>query len=309
MSADHHPLVIIGSGPAGMTAAIYASRAELSPLVIAGTAWGGQLMLTTEVDNFPGFPKGITGPELMQQMRLQAERFGTVFVDTNVTAVDFSKRPFIVSTDTATYTADCVIVATGASALWLDLPSEQRLRGKGVSACATCDGFFFKDKNVAVVGGGDAAMEEATFLTKFARSVTLIVRKPSVKASAIMLERANKDPKITFRYNTVVDEVIGEAAVTGLKITDTARGNSETLPVDGVFVAIGHKPDTAIFADKLELDRKGYLVVHEVTRTSVEGVFACGDVQDYRYRQAISAAGSGCMAAIDAEKYLHAAHV
>lgn len=308
MSTGHHALIIIGSGPAGITAAIYASRANLKPLVIAGASWGGQLMTTSEVDNYPGFPNGVTGPELMQRMRDQAERFETTFIDANVVSVDFSKRPYSLATDSARFTADAVIVATGASALWLDLPSEQRLRGKGVSACATCDGFFFKNKDVAVVGGGDAAMEEATFLTKFAKSVTVLVRKSEVRASRIMLDRANKDPKITFRYNTVVDEVLGDATVHGLTITDKEKGMTETLAVQGLFVAIGHKPDTAIFSDQLELDKKGYLVVHEVTRTSVEGVFACGDVQDFRYRQAISAAGSGCMAAIDAEKYLHTAH-
>ncbi len=303
--ADHRNVIIIGSGPAGLTAAVYIGRAGLSPLVIAGATWGGQLMLTTEVDNFPGFSKGITGPELMAEMRAQAERFGTSIVDGNVTSVDFSKQPFTVRTDDAAYTADCVIVATGASALWLGLESEQRLRGKGVSACATCDGFFFKDKDIAVVGGGDAAMEEATFLTKFAKSVTVLVRKDVVKASEAMLVRAKADPKITFKFNSSVTEVLGETSVSGLKVHDAVSGADETLSVQGLFIAVGHKPDTDIFRGHLDLDVKGYLKVTNVTNTSVSGVFACGDVQDFRYRQAITAAGSGCMAAIDAEKYLH----
>ncbi len=302
---NHRKLIIIGSGPAGLTAAIYASRAELAPLVIAGIEWGGQLMRTSDVDNYPGFQKGITGPELMTNMRAQAERFGTTFIDLQATAVDFSKRPFSVATSDATYTADAVIVATGASALWLGLPSEQRLRGKGVSACATCDGFFFKGKDVAVVGGGDAAMEEALFLTKFASSVTVLVRKPEVRASVIMLERVKQNPKISIRYETVIKDVLGESSVTGVRVQNVADGNESTIPVSGLFVAIGHRPDTDVFKGTLELDVKGYLVVKNVTNTSVPGVFACGDVQDYRYRQAVTAAGSGCMAAIDAEKYLH----
>lgn len=302
---NHRKLIIIGSGPAGLTAAIYASRAELAPLVIAGSEWGGQLMRTSDVDNYPGFQKGITGPELMANMRAQAERFGTSFVDLQADAVDFSKRPFTVETAETKYTADTVIVATGASALWLDLPSEQRLRGKGVSACATCDGFFFKGKDVAVVGGGDAAMEEALFLTKFASSVTVLVRKPEVRASVIMLERVRQNPKITVMYSTVIKEVLGDASVTGLKVQNVASGNESTMNVSGLFVAIGHRPDTDLFKGQLELDAKKYLVVRNVTNTSVPGVFACGDVQDYRYRQAVTAAGSGCMAAIDAEKFLH----
>lgn len=303
--AEHRNVIIIGSGPAGLTAAVYTARAGLTPLVIAGATWGGQLMLTTEVDNFPGFSKGITGPELMANMRAQAERFDTTIIDVNVTSVDFSKKPFSVKTDDIAYTADCVIVATGASALWLGLESEKRLRGKGVTACATCDGFFFKDKDVAVVGGGDAAMEEATYLTQFVKSVTVIVRKPAVRASEAMLERAKADPKIIFRFNTTVNEVLGDVSVNGLKIHDSATGKDEILPVQGLFVAVGHKPDTDMFKGQLDLDEKGYLKVTDVTNTSVPGVFACGDVQDHRYRQAITAAGSGCMAAIDAEKYLH----
>lgn len=301
----HHKLIIIGSGPAGLTAAIYAARAELSPFLIAGFSWGGQLMLTSDIENFPGFSKGITGPELMAEMRAQAERFGTTVVDADATSVDFSKRPFMVSTRDMTYGAECVIMATGASALWLGLPSEQRLRGKGVSACATCDGFFFKGKDVAVVGGGDAAMEEATFLTKFAASVTVLVRKQAVRASRYMLERAEKDPKISFRYETVVTDVVGDSSVMGVRIRNTAKGTEEVLPVRGVFIAIGHKPDTGIVNGQLALDTQGYIVVKNLTATSVPGVFACGDVQDHRYRQAVSAAGSGCMAAMDAEKFLH----
>lgn len=301
----HRKVIIIGSGPAGLTAAIYASRAELSPLVITGQEWGGQLMRTSDVDNFPGFAKGITGPDLMSQMRAQAERFGTEFVDLNASAVDFSKQPFVVETSEARYTADAVIVATGASALWLGLPSEQRLRGKGVSACATCDGFFFKGKDVAVVGGGDAAMEEALFLTKFASSVTVLVRKPEVRASKIMFERVRAHPNISIRYQTVVQEVLGDTSVTGLRVQNIEDGTDSVMKIRGLFVAIGHRPDTDLFQGQLELDKKGYLVVRDVTRTSVPGVFACGDVQDYRYRQAVTAAGSGCMAAIDAEKYLH----
>lgn len=292
-----------------MTAAIYASRAQLQPLVISGLEAGGQLMLTTDVGNYPGFSQDILGPDLMKAMHDQALRFGTEIVDKDATAVDFLKRPFSVTVNGGDrYTADCVIVATGASTMWLGLPSEQRLRGKGVSSCATCDGFFFKGKDVAVVGGGDTAMEDATFLTKFANSVTLLVRKENARASKIMLERAAHNQKITFRYNTAVTEVLGETSVTGVRIKDsTPRAErAETLNVQGLFVAIGHTPNTKIFQGQLDLDAKGYVVVKNHTRTSVEGVFAGGDVQDYRYRQAVTAAGSGCMAALDAEKFLHA---
>ncbi|MBI5404683.1 MAG: thioredoxin-disulfide reductase [Candidatus Kerfeldbacteria bacterium] len=305
METQHRKLIIIGSGPAGLTAAIYSARAELSPLVITGSQWGGQLMWTTEVENFPGFPKGIMGPQLMQEMRDQAARFGTEFVDNDVSAVDFSAKPFKLTTPAGQYTADCVIIATGASAIWLGLESEQRLRGKGVSACATCDGFFFKDKDVAVVGGGDSAMEEATFLTKFCKSVTILVRGPEVRASKYMLERAKADPKITFRFNTSVAEVLGENSVTGLKLVNAETKASDTIAVQGLFLAIGHKPDTEIFAGQIELGKKNYIAVRDLTKTSVEGVFTAGDVHDYRYRQAVTAAGSGCMAALDAEKYLH----
>ncbi len=291
-----------------MTAAIYASRAQLQPLVIAGLEAGGQLMLTTDVGNYPGFVNDILGPELMQSMRQQALRFGTGIIDKDATSVDFSKRPFAVTVNGGDqYTADCVIVSTGASTMWLGLPSEQRLRGKGVSSCATCDGFFFKGKDVAVIGGGDTAMEDATFLTKFANSVTILVRRAEARASKIMLERAQQNQKIAFRYNTVVTEVLGQTSVTGVRVKDSTPGteHQETLNVQGLFVAIGHQPNTKIFQGQLELDAKGYLVVKNHTRTSVEGVFAGGDVQDYRYRQAVTAAGSGCMAALDAEKFLH----
>lgn len=309
MTDNHRKLIIIGSGPAGLTAAIYASRAQLQPLVISGLEAGGQLMLTTDVGNYPGFSQDILGPDLMKAMRDQALRFGTEIVDKDATAVDFLKRPFSVTVNGGDrYTADCVIVATGASTMWLGLPSEQRLRGKGVSSCATCDGFFFKGKDVAVVGGGDTAMEDATFLTKFANSVTLLVRKENARASKIMLERAAHNQKITFRYNTAVTEVMGETSVTGVRIKDSTPGaeREETLKVQGLFVAIGHTPNTKIFQGQLDLDAKGYVAVKNHTRTSVEGVFAGGDVQDYRYRQAVTAAGSGCMAALDAEKFLHA---
>ncbi len=305
----HRKVLIIGSGPAGLTAAIYTSRAQFNPLVLGGLEAGGQLMLTTDVGNYPGFSQDILGPDLMKAMRDQAFRFGTEMVDKDATAVDFSKRPFSVTVNGGDrYTADCVIVATGASTIWLGLPSEQRLRGKGVSSCATCDGFFFKGKDVVVVGGGDTAMEDATFLTKFANSVTILVRRAEARASKIMLERAQRNPKITFRYHTVVTEVLGETSVTGVRVKDfSAEGEKEeVLNVQGLFVAIGHKPNTGMFQGQLELDRKGYLVVKNYTMTNVPGVFACGDVQDYRYRQAVTAAGSGCMAALDAEAFLHA---
>jgi thioredoxin reductase (NADPH) len=298
-------LAIIGSGPAGLTAAIYASRAELKPVVISGVPAGGQLMLTTDVDNFPGFPEGIQGPELMDRMRAQAVRFGTQFIDANVTKVDFSRRPFHVEMGLAgTMVADAVIVATGANARWLDLPSEQKLRGHGVSACATCDGFFFKSKALAVVGGGDSAMEEATFLTRFASKVTIIHRGDKLRASVIMQRRAQMNPKIEFRMGTIVEEVLGTESVEGLRLKEIASGQTSTLAVGGLFLAIGHDPAVEVFRGQLELDPKGYIVTHEHTRTNVEGVFAAGDVFDHRYKQAVSAAGLGCMAALDAEKFL-----
>lgn len=298
-------VAIVGSGPAGLTAALYAARAELNPLVISGVPAGGQLLITTEVENYPGFPEGIQGPELIDRMRRQAARFGAEFVDDNVTRVDFSARPFVLETGTyGTVLADAVIVATGANARWLDLPSEKRFQGHGVSACATCDGFFFKGKELAVVGGGDTAMEEALFLTNFATHVTIVHRRDQFRASPIMLERARAHPKISFLLDSVVEEVLGRDAVEGLRVKNARSGASTNLKVGGLFIAIGHVPATEVFRGALDLDADGYLKVHAETRTSVEGVFAAGDVHDRRYRQAVSAAGSGCMAAIDAERWL-----
>ncbi|HEV2317670.1 MAG TPA: thioredoxin-disulfide reductase [Thermoplasmata archaeon] len=307
----HVRLAIVGSGPAGLTAAIYASRAELHPLVIGGVPSGGQLMLTTDVENYPGFPDGILGPELIEKMREQAKRFGTEFLDTNLTAVDLHHRPFRLTVGAeGVVEADALIVATGANARWLDLPSEQKLRGHGVSACATCDGFFFKGVEIAVVGGGDTAMEEANFLTKFASHVTVIHRGPKLRASMIMQERARSNPKISFEFDTVVEEVLGQEKVEGLKLRHLPTGRLTTRPVGGLFLAIGHSPSTEVFRGQLELDPKGYLVCHGNTRTNVEGVFGAGDAHDHRYRQAVTAAGLGCMAALDAERFLaeHPAH-
>lgn len=305
MSENEHKVIIIGSGPAGLTAAIYAARAELKPLVIAGLNPGGQLMQTTEVENFPGFPKGIMGPDLMTGMMEQAKRFGGEIASENVVSVDFSARPFTVKTDAAEYKTKSVIIATGAEANWLNLDSEQKLRGKGVSACATCDGFFFKDKAVAVIGGGDSAMEEAVFLTKFASQVTIVHRRDEFKASKVMLKRAQDNPKISFVTNVQVLEVLGENAVEGLKLKDNQTGEEKTLVVQGMFLAIGHTPATKAFkAAGIETDEKGYIQISNQTKTNVEGVFVAGDVADHRYRQAVSAAGAGCMAALDAEKYL-----
>jgi len=298
-------LAILGSGPAGLTAALYAARGELKPLVISGVPAGGQLLITTDVENYPGFPEGIQGPELVDRMRRQAARFGAEFVDDNVSRVDLSRRPFVLETGSnGTIVADAVIVATGANARWLDLPSESRLKGHGVSACATCDGFFFKGKELAVIGGGDTAMEEALFLTNFATHVTIIHRRDSFRASTIMLGRARTHPKISFLVDSVVEEVVGGETVEGLRIKNLKTGARQQLSVGGLFVAIGHVPATEVFRGALELDTEGYVKVHGETRTSVEGVFAAGDVHDRRYRQAVSAAGSGCMAAIDAERWL-----
>ena len=298
-------VAIVGSGPAGLTAALYAARANLAPLVISGVPAGGQLTLTTEVENFPGFPEGIQGPELIEKMRAQAERFGTEFLDANVTRVDFTHRPFLLEAGlSGSVRADAVILATGANARWLNLPSEQKLRGHGVSACATCDGFFFKGKELACIGGGDSAMEEATFLTKFATRVTIVHRRGEFRASPIMLERARANPKIAFVTDTEVVEVLGENGVEGLRLRHRPTGALSELKIQGLFLAIGHDPATEVLRGAVELDPKGFIKTHEITRTNVEGVFAAGDVYDHRYRQAITAAGLGCMAALDAERWL-----
>jgi thioredoxin reductase (NADPH) len=300
-------LIIIGSGPAGYSAAIYAARANLKPLMFAGDEIGGQLMTTTEVENFPGFPDGILGPDLMVAMRKQSERFGTEIVDERVEAVDLSARPLKVTVKGTEYTANAIIISTGASAKRLGIDSEKALYGHGVSACATCDGFFFKEKKVAVVGGGDAAMEEATFLTKFAKEVVVLVRSGSLRASPIMADRAMQNPKISFRYNTSVQEVLGVEAkkLTGLRLVDAATKAVEDVPFDGMFVAIGHTPNSAIFKGQLHMDDMGYIETQPNTSlTSVLGVFAAGDIQDHRYRQAVTAVGSGCMAALDAQRFL-----
>lgn len=302
-------VIIIGSGPAGYTAALYAARANLSPLLFSGAEPGGQLTTTTDVENYPGFPKGIQGPELVLAMREQAERFGTRVLDDAVTAVDFSQRPFTVTSPSGTYQAQTIIIATGASAKRLGIESEKALYGKGVSACATCDGFFFKNKKVIVVGGGDSAMEEATFLTRFASQVTVVHRRAELRASKIMQERARKNPKIDFVWNSAIEEILGADVghVTGVKIKNIETGDVSERSIDGVFAAIGHEPNTKLFAGQIELDAKGYIVTKPgSSATSVPGVFAGGDVMDARYRQAVTAAGTGCMAAIDAEKFIEA---
>jgi thioredoxin reductase (NADPH) len=297
-------VIVVGSGPAGLTAAIYAARANLEPIVLAGSAPGGQLMITSDVENYPGFPMGIQGPELMAAFREQAERFGSEIVDVDIDRVDFSARPFRLWARGTEYKAEAVIVATGASALWLGLESETRMRGRGVSACATCDGFFFKDKEIAVVGGGDTALEEATFLTRFASKVHLLHRRDQFRASKIMLDRAVAHPKIEIHPNTEVDEVLGASKVSGLRLRDTVTGETREMPMEGLFIAIGYRPNTEVFRDWLEVDEKGYLVVHDETGSKIEGVFIAGDVHDHRYRQAVTAAGDGCRAAIDAERWL-----
>jgi thioredoxin reductase (NADPH) len=297
-------VIILGSGSAGLTAAIYAARAQLMPLVIAGAQRGGQLTLTTDVENYPGFVEGIQGPDLMETMRRQAERFEVDFVDADASEVRFDTRPFQVTAERTTYSADAVIVATGAGTNWLGLPNEERLIGHGISSCAPCDAFFFRNKEVAVVGGGDSAMEEALVLTKFATKVTIIHRRDQFRASKIMAERALRHAKIEVLWNTVIEEVLGDGSLSGLRLRDVGTDESRRFRVDGLFVAIGHHPNTELFRGQLELDAKSYVVLKRNTMTSVEGVFAAGDVHDTRYRQAVTAAGFGCMAAMDAEKYL-----
>ncbi|MFP6627741.1 MAG: thioredoxin-disulfide reductase [Myxococcota bacterium] len=305
MQSEHVRVLIIGSGPAGYTAAIYSARAGLEPVVLAGLLAGGQLMITTDVENYPGYPEAVTGPAMMEDFQKQAERFGAKLFFEDVTRIDFSQRPFTVETDDRRFTADAVLVATGASATWLGLDSETRLQNRGVSACATCDGALFKDKPMAVVGGGDTAMEEALFLTRFATKVNVIHRRSELRASKIMQQRALSHDKIEFVWNSVVEEVLGDEFVTGIRIADVNSGATRELPVDALFVAIGHQPNTELFHDQLDLDEQAYVrVAPGTTRTSVEGVFACGDCSDKVYRQAVTAAGTGCMAAIDAERWL-----
>ncbi|MEN8237773.1 MAG: thioredoxin-disulfide reductase [Actinomycetota bacterium] len=300
-------VLIIGSGPAGLTAAIYAARAGLEPLMIEGMERGGQLMITTDVENFPGFPDGVMGPDLMDQIRKQAERFGTRIVSSDVSRVDFSQRPHKVWVGQDLYEADSIIISTGASARWLGVPGEERLRGLGVSACATCDGFFFRDKELVVVGGGDTAMEEALFLTKFASKLTVVHRRDEFRASTIMAERVIDHPKIEVAWNATLEEVLGDQFVTGVVLKDTVTGDTREMSTDGVFIAIGHSPNTGVFSDEIELDESGYIITEPgKTETSVEGVYAAGDVADSVYRQAVTAAGIGCQAALDAERWLEA---
>jgi thioredoxin reductase (NADPH) len=300
-------IIVIGGGPAAYTAALYSARANLNPLVIEGFAWGGQLMITSDVENYPGYPDGVLGPEMMQDLRRQAERFGTEFLTDDVTKVDFSERPFRVWVGDDEYRAEAVVISTGANARQLGLESEKRLQGRGVSYCAVCDAAFFKEKEIVVVGGGDSAMEEATFLAKFASKVTVIHRRESFRASPIMVDRARANDKIEFLLDSVVEEVLGEETVTGVVVRNLKTNERTELPADGFFVAIGHDPNTALFRGQLDMDEAGYIETNgKTTETNVEGVFAAGDVQDHVYRQAVTAAGSGCMAALDAERFLTA---
>ena len=313
--SNHHEVIIIGSGPAGLTAAIYTARANLSPLVIEGEPSstsdqpGGQLMLTTEVENFPGFPEGVMGPDLMMKFREQAARFNTTFITEKVTKVDFSNRPFSVWVRDTKYTAKSIIVSTGAQSIMLGIENEKRFYGHGLSTCATCDGFFFKGQEIAVVGGGDSAIEEATFLTKFASKVTIVHRRETLRASKIMQQRALSNPKIEFKWNSQVTEILGTQKLQGVGLVDTVTGQKSQLDITGLFVAIGHRPNTDLFKGVLEMEDSGYLKTRPGSSyTNIDGVFACGDVQDHTYRQAITAAGSGCMAAIDCERWLEAQH-
>jgi thioredoxin reductase (NADPH) len=304
---DVRNVIVIGGGPAGYTAALYAARANLEPLVIEGFQWGGQLMITSDVENYPGYPDGVMGPEMMSDLRRQAERFDTQFVTDDVTRVDFSERPFRVYVGDDEYRAHSVIVATGASARWLGLESEQRLQGRGVSACATCDGAFFRDKEIVVIGGGDTAMEEALFLTRYGIKVTIVHRREEFRASQIMVERARNHDKVDIITNAVVDEILGDQRVEGVRLRETDGDRTGEIKADGFFVAIGHDPNTKLFLDQLDHDEAGYLVTKpDSTETNIPGVFAAGDVKDHTYRQAITAAGSGCMAALDAERFLAA---